>query len=76
MTLEEIVFKLVGPTHPVGDSSIDPDRKANLKVLCDLTEQLIYHIAGLKSNSIAYESSVKEIGDYATKRLASIKEEL
>jgi len=76
MTLEEIIFKLVGPTEPVGDSSIDHDRKANLKVLCDLTEQLIYHIVELKSNSISYESSVQEIGDYAAKRLASIKEEI
>lgn len=76
MTLTDVVLKLVGPVNPVGDSSVDEKRKANLRELCDLTEQLIYTIARLKSNSASYEFSVKDIGDYAAKRLAALKEEL
>lgn len=66
MTTYEIVNKLIGSIHPVGDTNIDNYRYDNLKEICSLVELLIEGI-----DKVAYEYkdskefSVKRASDYA-----------
>ena len=63
MDLYDIVMKLVGPVDPVGSSEIDRERMENLKVLLDLTDQLLSAIdlvATLNKNRT--EWSMKQAG--------------
>ena len=63
MDLYDIVMKLVGPVDPVGSSEIDRERMENLKVLLDLTDQLLSAIdlvAPLNKNRT--EWSMKQAG--------------
>ncbi len=44
MEIEDVVMRLVGPIHPVGDSRVDLDRQASLRELCDITGALLDRI--------------------------------
>ncbi len=74
MELIDIVFKLVGSTIPLGDSSQDKERLNNLKTLCSLTEDLINHIDFL-SQMKGQQHSVKESQIFARKFIARMVSE-
>lgn len=76
MTHLDIVKKLVGNINPTGDSSRDGERLENLKTMCNLVEDLIGEIQFVTRDKDAYESSVKEIGQFAFKFLSRLKEEI
>lgn len=67
MDLKEIIFKLNGKIHPVGETNTDNERFENLKALCELTEILVSEI-----DYVAYkykdrqEFSVKRASDFAS----------
>lgn len=76
MELKEIVEKLVGNITPAGKSHIDTKRLENLKVMCNLVDELLYEINYVAiSNEDRYESSMKEMGEYASKFIKQIKDE-
>lgn len=59
-------MKLVGKINPVGESNTDSERFENLKLLCDLVEELLIGITDVANeNKDRYESSMKRAGDYA-----------
>ena len=63
MELNEIVQKLIGSVHPVGESNTDKKRLENLKVMCKLVEKLLDEIQSVSiQNSKSHEFSVKESG--------------
>lgn len=64
MTHEEIVFKLIGNIHPVGETRTDEKRFDNLKDMCALVEDLICHIKGVAKED-GREHSIKKASDYA-----------
>lgn len=76
MTYAEIVKKLIGNINPTDDSSRDGERLEHLKTMCDLVEDLIGEIRFVTRDKDAYESSVKEIGQFAFKFLSRLKEEI
>ncbi len=76
MTHKDIVQKLVGSINPVGDSSRDTERFENLKIMCDLVEDLLEEIKWVTRSAESYESSVKRSGEYAQKFINNLKEEL
>ena len=54
MNIYEIVKKLVGPIHPIGESNTDNDRFENLKVMTELIDQLLANVDDVAYN---YENS-------------------
>jgi hypothetical protein len=64
--ITEIVLKIVGPVDPIGETNTDNSRFDNLKVLCELTENLVWIVdeIGYK-NKDSYQYSVKRAGAYA-----------
>lgn len=76
MELKEIVQKLVGSITPAGESHLDTKRLENLKVMCDLVEDLVYEITFVARDEDRYEASMKEMGTYARKFLDNLKEEI
>lgn len=70
MELKEIVLKLVGDINPHGDSSRDEKTFENLKVLCNLVEELLTTIDYVHyNNKNAFEFSVKRASEHAKKFL-------
>jgi len=76
MEIKEIVDKLVGSITPAGESHKDRERFENLKVMCNLVEQLVSDINFVARDKDRYESSIKGMGVYAQKFLDNLKEEL
>jgi hypothetical protein len=70
MTHLEIVNKLIGPIEPVGETTADDARYANLKAKCELVEQLILDIQFVaNTNKGRSEYSMKRAGEYAERFL-------
>lgn len=76
MTNTDIVKKLIGNINATGDSSRDGERLENLKMMCNLVEDLIVEIQFVTRDKDAYESSIKEIGQFAFKFLSRLKEKI
>ena len=67
MTHKEIVQKLIGPIHPIGESNADNARFENLKTLCDLVNDLVTDIDSVGyENKDHYEYSRKRAADYVS----------
>jgi hypothetical protein len=76
MTHTEMVRKLIGPIHPLGDSSRDDERFENLKQMCALIEALILDVDDVAfDNKDSHEFSVKRAADHAKKFLSEISKE-
>lgn len=70
MTHLDIVNKLIGPIRPVGETNTDNERFENLKVLCQLVDELVREIDAVGYNfQNSHEFSVKRASDYASKFL-------
>jgi hypothetical protein len=65
MELKDIVMKLVGPVSPIGETNEDNQRYENLKVLCDLTDDLIAAI-----DKVAYQN--KDRAEYSMMRAGQL----
>jgi hypothetical protein len=71
MDLKDVVFKLVGPIYPVGESRADDDRFENLKSLCALVDSLVCNINKVAcENKNRGEHSMNRAGKYAAKFLS------
>ena len=67
MDYEEIVKRLIGNIHPVGETNIDNERFENLKQMCDLVNKLVTHIDDVAfSNKFTDDFSRKRASDYAS----------
>jgi hypothetical protein len=67
MTHHEVVKKLIGEIRPVGETNTDNERFENLKVMCDLVNNLILDIDDMAfTNKDAYQFSVKRASEYAS----------
>jgi hypothetical protein len=65
MELKEIVFKLIGPINPIGETNEDNKRFENLKIMCDLINDLIQYTDDMAyCNKDHYEFSRKRASDY------------
>jgi len=76
MELKEIVQKLVGSIQPAGESHLDTQRLENLKIMCNLVEDLVYEINLVSKDKDRYESSMAVMGKYADKFLCGLLEEI
>lgn len=64
--LVDVVYKLVGPVKPVGETNADNERYRNLKVLCALVEDLVTEIDGVAfTNKDRPEYSMQRAGKFA-----------
>lgn len=68
-TKEEIlktIRVMVGDIQPVGETNTDNRNFENLKILCEVVDDLVYDIDSVHSrNEISKEFSVKRAADYA-----------
>lgn len=75
MTTFEIVMRLIGPIHPVGESNEDDERHKNLEDLCDLVINLMNEIKYVRDEKNRHEFSIKRAGERADKFLNYLKSE-
>lgn len=76
MELKQIIQKLVGSITPAGESHLDTQRLENLKIMCELIEDLVYEVNYVARDKDRYESSMNKMGVYAQKFLDNLKEEI
>lgn len=73
MEIEEIVMKLIGPVHALGEHSGDMRRLENMKKLTDLVDKLLFTISQEVPNADRVEYSMKAIGEHAREFLKDVK---
>ncbi|MBI5659142.1 MAG: hypothetical protein HZC43_06245 [Nitrosomonadales bacterium] len=73
MELHETVMKLIGPVRPLGEHNADQARLANMKILTELTDRLLYEISSVEHNADRCEDSMKAIGKHAREFMASVR---
>ena len=74
MNLPEIVDKLLGPIHPIGQHEVDLDRIPNLEKACELTTHLIRKIRDVAECHESPADSVKRLGLKAHNFLNAVKD--
>lgn len=73
MELKEIVLKLTGEIQPVGETTTDNKRFENLKVLCELVNELVSEIDNVSFyNKDRCEYSMNRSGKYANEFLLKL----
>ena len=72
----EVIKKLIGPIEPIGESQTDAKRLENLKSMCELVSCLLNDIYGAAYYRGRYESSMKEIGNYAQNFIDNTKKHM
>lgn len=74
MTNTDVVKKLIGSISPVGDSSIDAERMANLVEMTELIYELTKEVVVVAGAVTYQEHSVQNMGFYATGFLERLSE--
>jgi len=74
MTYTDIIKKLIGPVHPIGETNSDHDRLNNLGEMMDVAKNLIEEIRRVAENKGAPEHSVNLAGKAASKFLENFKD--
>jgi hypothetical protein len=74
MELYEVVMKLVGPVKPVGETREDERRLANMKVLTELADRLLFEIDAVSHNADRIQASMKAIGVHARDFMTGVKD--
>ncbi len=69
ITVYEVVYKLIGPIEPVGETGTDNMRFENLKAMTELVELLVTDIDEVAMLENRHEYSVKRAGEFASKYL-------
>ncbi len=70
----KVINKLVGRIHPVGESHTDSERLENLKVMCEVCQELMVEINSVNvSNKHRYEHSVLQCQQMAEQFINKIK---
>lgn len=69
----EIVMKLIGPIHPIGETNTDETRLKNLKELTLLVDKLLFEINSAAQNASRPEASMKAIGNHARDFIRDIR---
>lgn len=65
MELIDIVDKLVGNIEPIGNTTIDNERFENLKVYCELINEMVRKVDDVTyNNRNSTLASVKKANDY------------
>ena len=72
----DVVMKLIGPIHPLGESREDKHRLDNLRQLATLVDKLLNEISSVTFHAKREEASMKEIGIYATMFMDDLRESL
>ena len=72
--IQEVVMRLIGPIRPVGETNADNERLANIKVLTNLVDRLLFEIISVAHNADRQEASMKKIGAHARDFLKDVKE--
>jgi hypothetical protein len=72
--LQEIVNRIVGPIHPIGETYNDDLRFENLKLLTGLVDRLLFDIGQVATDKDRTEHSMKRAGEFAHKFLTEIRD--
>lgn len=65
MELIDIINKLTGNIEPIGDTAIDEERFENLKVYCELINEMVRRVDDVAcKNESSTLASVKKANDY------------
>lgn len=67
MTLYDIVYKIIGPIAPIGETHTDSKRQENLNRLIHLIDLLVTDMLDVAENQHRPEASIKSIGIRAQK---------
>jgi len=74
MELIDIIDKLVGRIEPIGDTAIDNERFKNLKVYCELINEMVKRVDdiaynNMNSNLASKKKAYNYISDFFTNTL-------
>lgn len=72
-TVYEVISKLIGDIHAVGETNADNKRLNNLKEQISLIEKLIFDVHLAATTKDRVEASMKKIGTVAFNFLNSLK---
>lgn len=73
-TVYEVVKRLIGPIHAIGESHIDEPHFHNLTQMTELVDRLIYDISDTARDRDRQEASMKKIGKHSHKFLMDLKD--
>lgn len=77
INVQEVVERLIGPTNPVGCSTTDATRLANLRAMITLTLGLVDELqSAARLNLPSREHSVQAVGKAADDAITSIRESI
>jgi hypothetical protein len=74
MTYVDVVKKLIGNVQPCGDSCFDKQRLENLKIMCEIADNLIGELREASKAKNSQKNSMREIGQCADKFLSDVLE--
>lgn len=75
-TTTEVIKKLVGSVNPIGETTTDAVRFNNLKLLTEVSENLLEIISHVhRQNKHSHEHSVRKAADHAGEFLERIKQQ-
>jgi len=66
MEIKDIVYKLIGPINPVGETHTDDKRFENLKVMTQLVDDLLTDINNVACMDDSHEFSVKRAAKFCS----------
>lgn len=72
MTNYDVIKKLIGPINPVGETTEDNKRFANLEEMTTVVNKLLYDIYQVSKEKDRHEYSVKKAGEYAHEFLKEV----
>ncbi len=72
MTNYDVVRKLIGPIHPVGESHTDHDRYKNLGAMTQLVDKLMFDLHQV-ARSLRPEASIQKAAKHASEFIDEIK---
>lgn len=72
--IDGIVYTLIGPITPVGETNADDARFKSLKEFAELAYSLIFDLVEVSQYANNYEYSMKRAGEHAKETLEQIRE--
>jgi len=76
MTNFDVIKKVIGKIHPVGESNEDQKRFDNLTQYCEAFEEMFREISEIASEADSPYGSIKKAGTFAKTFLKEIRESI
>lgn len=76
MEIVDVIYKLIGPIKPVGETHTDNKRMMNLIEFCSVFDKMAHQIWEISREKDSHMGSCKDAGQYAHAILDNLKKSL